>query len=253
MSDEQTAEERYSDFYARQLASPTLRRIYQEVYGDDHPAELQTFGFVTRTDLALLGERLALRPGRLLADLGCGRGGPGIALARQALADLVGIDVVQAALDGAAVLSAALGLPQARFLRGSFTATGLPDRSCDAVMSVDALWMVWNKPAAFLETSRILRPGGRFVFTTWEPAYLDHTRMLANAGFAILERRETDNWLARQLAVYQRITAARAALAAELGPGSAVLLTEAAQTPGVLPTTPRVMITAELRASPPRR
>ncbi|MFC0531312.1 class I SAM-dependent methyltransferase [Phytohabitans kaempferiae] len=242
----ETAERRYGDFYTHQPESPTLRRIYRDVYADDYPDELEPFGFVTRRDLARFGELLALRGGDLLVDIGCGRGGPGISVAKAAGARLLGLDVVASAVAGAGRLATALGLPDAEFRQASFTDTGLPGRGCDAVMSVDALWMVWNKPAAVTEVARVLRPGGRFVFTTWEPAYLDHARMLAKAGFTVEAREETAGWLERQRAVYEAILANRERLEEELGPGAEVILAEARDTPAVLADTPRVLLAAVL-------
>ncbi|MFI6291354.1 class I SAM-dependent methyltransferase [Nonomuraea sp. NPDC050790] len=239
-----TAEDRYADFYARQLSSPTLAGIYQEVYGEDHPEELRPFGFVTRTDLARFAELLDLRPGTFLVDLGCGRGGPGIALARAAGAGLLGLDPLAVAVEGARELSVSLGFPEARFAVGGFTATGLEPGSCDAVLSVDALWMVWNKRAAFAEVARVLRPGGRFVFSTWEPSYVDHAGLLAAAGFTVTAREEAQRWLERQLLVYELVRARATALEGELGPGASVLLEEARDTPAALPSTPRVIVAA---------
>ncbi|MFI6497356.1 class I SAM-dependent methyltransferase [Nonomuraea typhae] len=240
----ETAEDRYAGFYARQLSSPTLARIYREVYGDDHPEELRPFGFVTRTDLARMADLLELRPGTLLLDLGCGRGGPGIALARAAGARLLGLDPLGVAVEGARELSVTLGLPGARFAVGGFTGTGLEAGSCDAVLSVDALWMVWNKRAAFAEVARVLRPGGRFVFSTWEPSYVDHARLLAGAGFTVTAKEEAERWLERQLRVYELVCSESAALEAELGPGASVLLEEARDTPASLPSSPRVIMAA---------
>lgn len=250
MSEAETAERRYADFYANQAASVTLRRIYQQVYGDDYPDELQPFGFVTRTDLDRLAEALSLRPGQVLVDVGCGRGGPGIAVARAAGARLIGLDVVDTAIVGAAEAAKRLGLATAQFRRASFTATGLEPASCDAVMSVDALWMVWNKPAAIAEIARVLRPGGRFAFTTWEPGYVDHARMLTRAGFVVETRTETPGWLHRQRAVYESILRHRRQLEQELGPGAEVIISEARDTPAVLGDTPRLLFAAMLSAPP---
>ncbi|MEV0621452.1 class I SAM-dependent methyltransferase [Nonomuraea sp. NPDC050404] len=240
------AEERYADFYTRQLSSPTLLRIYQDVYGADYPEELRPFGFVTRTDLARFTDLLALPPGALLVDLGCGRGGPGIEVARKAGARLLGLDPLESAVAGARRLAAELGFTEAEFGVGGFTETGLGEAACDAVLSVDALWMVWNKRAAFAEVARVLRPGGRLVLSTWEPPYLDHAGMLEKAGFTVTAREETGRWLERQTEVYRRILLESPALESELGPGAAVLLAEARDTPETLPTTPRIIVAATL-------
>ena len=113
------------------------------------------------------------------------------------------------------------------------------------MLSVDALWMVWDKPAAVREMARILEPGGRLALTTWEPAYLDHRALLESVGFDVLVREETPDWLSRQTAVYDGILAARGQLAAELGPEAAeVLVDEARETPSLLPDSPRILVAA---------
>ncbi|MFY1638103.1 class I SAM-dependent methyltransferase [Solwaraspora sp. WMMB335] len=251
MSQAETAEQRYADFYPHQAASVTLRRIYQQVYGDDYPDELEPFGFVTRTDLARLSEVLSLRSGQLLVDVGCGRGGPGIAVAKAAGARLIGLDVVDSALAGAAAAARRLGLAGAEFRRASFTTTGLDAASCDAVMSVDVLWMVWNKQAAIAEIARVLRPGGRFAFTTWEPGYVDHARILTRAGFVVDVREETAGWLHRQRSVYASILRHREQLEQELGAGAEVIIAEARDTPATLADTPRMLFVATLPGRPP--
>jgi SAM-dependent methyltransferase len=240
----ETAERRYADFYRHQAQSPTLRRIYRTVYGDDYPEELEPFGFVTRTDLTRIAGLLDPPPGGLLVDVGCGRGGPGAAVAKASGARLLGLDVVAAAIEGAAALARSLALPDAEFRLGSFTDTGVPDATADAVLSIDALWMVWNKPAALAEIARILRPGARFVLTTWEPAYLDHARLLARAGLVVDLREETPDWQQRQRAVYAAVHAETEALRRELGPGAEVILAEARDTPGTLAGTPRILLSA---------
>ncbi|MCP2163246.1 class I SAM-dependent methyltransferase [Goodfellowiella coeruleoviolacea] len=242
------AETRYTEVLRRQRDSATLRRIYRDAYGADYPEEIDPFGFVTRTDLRRIADLVGLRPGQRLADIGCGRGGPGLWVAGELDVSLVGVDVVAAAVAEAAERSAELGRARARFAVGSFTATGLPAASCDAVMSVDALWMVWDKPAAMTEVARVLTLGGRFVFTTWEPAYLDHRALLAEAGLDVLVREETPDWLSRQLAVYRGILAHRRQLAEEMGQtAAAVLIAEARETRPVLPSTPRLLIAARRR------
>ncbi|WP_232665733.1 class I SAM-dependent methyltransferase [Pseudonocardia sp. TRM90224] len=245
MSPDMITEDRYSGLFAKQAGSPTLRAIYRAAYGSDYPEELDPFGFVTRADLDRVGELLALPEGATMADIGCGRGGPGLFVARASGARLTGVDVVPGAVVDAALRSRGLGVPDARFTVGSFTATGLPAASCDGVMSVDTLWMVVDKEAAVAEIARVLRPGGRFVLTTWEPTHADHAELLRAAGFEVLVREETPRWLERQQAVYSGVLAARAVLEAELGvDGAAVLIREAEETPDVLADTPRLLLAA---------
>ena len=239
-------ERRYAAILARQRDSQTLRRLYQLSYGADYVEEVEPFGFVTRTDLARIADLLAVGAGHLLADLGCGRGGPGLWMARRTGAGLIGLDIVAEAVEQAEQRKTSfVRAESAAFRVAGFTATGLPDRSLDAAMSVDALWMVADKPAALAEVSRILRPGARFVFTTWEPDYLDYDVLLVAAGLRLIVREETPDWLSRQLRFYEGVLAAARLLHAELGPTAArVLVEEARSTRAVLPGTPRLLFAA---------
>ncbi|MGH3158422.1 MAG: class I SAM-dependent methyltransferase, partial [Streptosporangiaceae bacterium] len=102
-----------------------------------------------------------------------------------------------------------------------------------------------DKAAAFRELARVLRPGGRLVFTTWEPAHLDYAWYLEPAGFAAITKQAVAGSADRQIAVYQAISHQQPALTAELGPAAAaVLVAEATETPAMLATSPYVIITA---------
>jgi SAM-dependent methyltransferase len=72
--------------------------------------------------------------------------------------------------------TAQLGLDaRASFAAGDLAASGLADASCDAVISLDVLLFVPRPGRHRPRCSRILRPGGRFAFTTWErPAHPAH-------------------------------------------------------------------------------
>jgi ubiquinone/menaquinone biosynthesis C-methylase UbiE len=54
------------------------------------------------------------------------------------------------------------------FVAGTFTQLCLADASVDAVVSLDAVTFEPDKPAAFQEVRRVLRPGGRYAFTLLE-------------------------------------------------------------------------------------
>ncbi|WP_410605039.1 class I SAM-dependent methyltransferase [Amycolatopsis sp. lyj-90] len=191
-------------------ASAVSARIWTEVYGDEYPAELDTYSFVTRTDLHRIAEEAQLEPGERLADLGCGRGGPGLWVAARTYATLTGIDIAETALASARRRAEALPLSDVEatdFRVGTFADTGLDDASSEAVMSVDALLFAPDKALACAEFARILVPGGRLVVTTWDfdgqpqnrpPQVADHRPLLESAGFDVLSYEETPDWRARQ-------------------------------------------------------
>ena len=239
-------EDRYRPVLAAQSRGKTLRGIYERVYGADYPAEVEPFGFLSAAYLAMAARELDGFGVRRLLDVGCGRGGPGLWVAREIGAALVGIDIVAEAVTVARERAAVVGsAPDARFEVASATETGLPDGAFDGVVSFDALWMVIDKRAAFSEISRVLRPGSPLVFTTWEPAHLRHEWLLERAGFSSVTRHSLSGSLERQLRVYEEILGSRKEIAAEMGEAAAaVLVEEATLAPTTLQTAPHVMIRA---------
>src|SRR5207302_1339153 len=69
--------------------SSTLRRIWLEAYGNDYSQEVEPYSFVTLTLLRRIAQQLRVGPGQSFADLGCGRGGPGLWVARELGASLI--------------------------------------------------------------------------------------------------------------------------------------------------------------------
>lgn len=218
--------------HAARLRSATLERIYRAAYGDDYPEEANPNAFFSRTTLQRLASALRVGPGHTVVDLGCGHGGPSLWVARQTGADLIGIDLSSVGVALAGERAAAVGLGErVRFQVGDLTATGLPDASCDAVMSLDVLVFVPDKAAALREVARILRAPGSFVFTTWEqPGYsarlgaqqlADHRPLLETAGFAIEVYEEPPDWQRQQRALVEGIIAAETELAEETGTAAA--------------------------------
>ena len=85
---------------------------------------------------------------------------PGLWVAGETKATIVGIDLSPASVARARERAAELGLTDhARFEVGDLTATGLPEASVDGAISVDVIWSVPNKASAFRECARIRKPG----------------------------------------------------------------------------------------------
>jgi len=229
------------------MRSTTVEAIYRSAFGADYPAAAQPSAFYSATTLRMVAGALDLRPGRVLADLGCGHGGPGLWAAQQTGATLIGIDLSPAGIELARRRAAQLGLAdRARFTAGDLTATGLPDASCDAVMSLDVLPFVPGKAAAVREVARILRPGGRFAFTAWEQlthpatgddddpqrqalaatfrghfllqsAQVNYRQLTEQARLTVETYQEPPGWRHQQQALAEGIIAAESDITADMG------------------------------------
>ncbi|MEV4638872.1 methyltransferase domain-containing protein [Actinoplanes sp. NPDC049548] len=199
----------YDAAHAGVQASPLMQRLWAQAMGDDYPHGVEPFSACSWWMLGNIVATLRLRPGGRLVDLGCGRGGPGLWLARALSARLTGIDFSAVAVELASQRSADFVAPgQAEFRQGTFAKTGLPADYADGIVSVDALPFAPDRPAAFREARRILKPGGRFVLTVREqPAGADSWEsMAAGAGLEVeqllLNENHHEFWL-RLFALWQ--------------------------------------------------
>ena len=64
-------------FYAQAQVAEFRRRLYLETFGEEYPADEATDSYITRSELREMVGALHVGPGQKIADLGCGRGGPG--------------------------------------------------------------------------------------------------------------------------------------------------------------------------------
>lgn len=223
----------YDAVYAAVPNSPALRRIWAaHAAGTDFPQEFGHISFVTLQELRRISVELRLFPDDTLVDLGCGMAGPALWVAREARCKLIGIDLSPVAVAQAGVRASQLGLSgSARFMVGTFAETGLEGGSAGAAMSEDALQYAPSKRAALAEAARILRPGGRFVFTAFE---LDRSRssglpvvgadpvddyrpLMEEAGLGVDVYQEAPGWPEPMTAAYKAVLEAREALIEEMG------------------------------------
>lgn len=123
---------------------------------------------VAASDARLHALRRALGPleGRLILDLGCGKGRFARSL-QDPGAHVLGVDL------SAEMLAAARGLPRARA-----TARRLPfaNSSFDRVFAVEVLQHIHDVNAVLDEARRILKPGGMLVLIDRNAAALDRKR-----------------------------------------------------------------------------
>lgn len=167
-------------------------------------------------DLGLLGAVAGTRA----VELGCGGAQFGLAVAERG-ADVTGVDVSEAQLAHARDLVAdhecEMGLVQA-------TVTDLPlsDAAFDLAFSAWAFQWVADLEACFAEAYRVLKPGGRLVFSVDHPYYklLDpETREFRSSYFDDAPRREYSETLDAEMVVYARRVSEVVTLLTEAGFG----------------------------------
>ena len=93
--------------------SPLLRDLWALAFGPDLPAEVEPSSSCSWWTLGYAVSRLRLAPDDLLVDLGCGRAGPSLWLARALRTRLIGIDLSEPGIALAAQRASAF-VPEGR-------------------------------------------------------------------------------------------------------------------------------------------
>jgi ubiquinone/menaquinone biosynthesis C-methylase UbiE len=113
-----------------------------------------------------LAERLAPQQGDRILDIGCGIGGPARWIAASFGCHVTGIDLTPEYCSAATELSNASGMSdRVRFLEGDAIAMPFADQTFDGAFSQSALMNVADKPTAFAEAFRVLKPGKPFAIS----------------------------------------------------------------------------------------
>jgi SAM-dependent methyltransferase len=171
------------------------------------PSDMDASGLLPWAAVTEVAAALNLAPGQLLVDLGCGRGGYGLEIARQTGARLMGLDFSPVAVTAAASRAARADIAgPAAFCVGNMTAPGVGTGAADAVVCIETIMFVGAHLDALRECRRMLAPGGRLVVTTWEATNLaderlpqwarriDLMRDLTVAGFEQVEVADKPAW-----------------------------------------------------------
>jgi SAM-dependent methyltransferase len=116
-----------------------------------------------------LVQRIGIRGGLRVLDLGCGDGTTALPAA-QAGADVLGVDIAQNLVEAGNRRAAALKVANCRFEQGDATQLrSIPDRSFDMVVSIFGAMFASRPLDVAKEMVRVTRPGGRIVMGNWIP------------------------------------------------------------------------------------
>ena len=146
----------YQQFYQAALASEAHSRFCERVYGTDLCQEGQT-NMVCLNDLL---DRLELKPGQQVLDLGCGAGGISEYVSDRTGAMVTGIDYSAPAIETAKVRTENKR-SQLTFMQADLNALELPEHTFDAAISLDSLYWVADLTQSLGSIARIIKPGGQ--------------------------------------------------------------------------------------------
>jgi len=145
-----------------------LDAFYREVWGDHvhhgyWATGRETPGEAAEALVDLLADRLEVRPGLAVADIGCGYGETARRLATTRRVEVTGFTVSAAQ----AAYAATKPVAGTRILMRDWLANGLPDACFDRAYAIESSEHMPDKQRFFDEAYRTLRPGGVFGIYAW--------------------------------------------------------------------------------------
>lgn len=160
------------------FATQALMEVRRETYGDD----LGQSSWVTSQEYRWFFELLELSAANQVLDVGCGSGGPALFLVRERGCRVTGVDVNEAGIQAGLTLARKAGLEDKVHFRQADVREPLPfsDQSFDVIVCMDAICHMPDRRRLFGEWCRVLRPGGRMLYT--DPVVV--TGLVSNAELA---------------------------------------------------------------------
>ncbi len=154
------------DFYDSTYANFAVE-VYGEVRAEAFGDDLGQNSWLTADELQRFVEWSHIGPDTRVLDVGCGSGGPAVRLAGQMGCSVHGIDVHGGGIAQANATAVRCGLDR-RVHFDTLDANRplpFPSASFDVVMCIDAVNHFADRAAVLAEWARLLRPGGRILYT----------------------------------------------------------------------------------------
>ena len=152
----------YDNAYGHYEAE-VYRLVRVETYGQD----LGQTGWTTTQESEEIPQRLKLSSASNVLEIGCGSGRYALQIAGHVGCRIVGLDINAAGIDNANHLAAGRNLSsQVKFQVADVSRPlAFGDAAFDAVLSNDVLCHVRGRLALLREIFRVMKPGGRFLFS----------------------------------------------------------------------------------------
>ena len=172
--------------------------LYAQIRRDAFGEDIGQSSWLTANEQDKFLDWLDLSSGKTLLDIACGSGGPALRIAERTGCSVVGIDVHEQAIATANSLAADRGLgARAQFQVADATSQlPFPDASVDAISCIDAINHLPNRPRVLADWARLLKPGGRLLFTdpitVTGPLTNDEIAVRSSIGFFLFVPRDYD-------------------------------------------------------------
>jgi ubiquinone/menaquinone biosynthesis C-methylase UbiE len=185
--------------------------LYEEIRREAFGEDIGQNSWHTAEEQNKFIEWLGLSAGKMLLDVACGAGGPALRIAAITNCSVVGVDFHEQAVSAARTLTAERRLEHlAKFQHADASATlPFPDHSFDALVCIDAINHLPDRPRVLADWARLLKPGGRLLFTdaTIITGPLTNAEIAArsSAGFYLFVPQKYDEQVTAQSGLRLRI------------------------------------------------
>ena len=154
---------RHYDANYGNFQSALYAEIRREAFGED----IGQSSWLTAAELDTFVAWLDLAPGKTLLDVACGAGGPALRTAATTGCSIAGVDVHDQAIATANALAAERSMAPVADFRVADAAAPLPfpDAYFDAIICIDAINHLRDRQSVVGDWARLLKPGGRLLFT----------------------------------------------------------------------------------------
>ena len=142
-------------------------KLYAEIRREAFGEDIGQNSWLTVEEQDMFLEWLDLSPGKTLLDVACGSGGPTLRMAAKTGCSVIGVDLHEQAIATARSLASQRTLADPSEFRVVNASEPLPfpDAHFDAITCVDAINHIPNRPSVVAQWARLLKPGGRLLFT----------------------------------------------------------------------------------------
>jgi SAM-dependent methyltransferase len=144
----------------KKMSKPLEKLTMEDLAPVDH---FHARGFPATVDLA---DKLPIRVGQHLLDIGCGLGGPARYIARRFQCRVSGVDITESFVEAANRLTALLHMQgQVKIEHGDGNQLPYADSHFDGAYTQHVTMNVADRPKFFAEALRVLKPGAFFALT----------------------------------------------------------------------------------------
>jgi 2-polyprenyl-3-methyl-5-hydroxy-6-metoxy-1,4-benzoquinol methylase len=143
------------------------KQLYEQIRKEAFGVDIGQNSWLTADEQDIFIPWLNLSSGKQLLDVACGSGGPALRIAQKTGCSILGIDVHEQAISNANTLAEQQSLKERSHFRVVDATAHLPFEGAtfDAITCIDAINHLPDRKEVIREWTRILKSGGRLLFT----------------------------------------------------------------------------------------